>query len=182
MRVFGTLFLFILFLMLSGCASLPLFKPSAEAESVTSSSESPQSEDPVPTEEGGATAETDEAREEALRALPEGTVVIEKEEPGFLAKWWASATSVFQKKKPEAPVASAPLWIGTIKVVNQSERYVLIDSKLTVALPPGETLNSVGNDFESGTVQTTADRVHPFFIADITSGNPAVGDRVYSPK
>ena len=158
-----------------GCANIPFFKPptpAVETEDATSESTTADAETPA------ADAENSD-REAALRALPEGTVVIGEKQPGILTRWWQS---IFEKKKPEIPIAQTPLWIGTIKVVNSGERYVLIDSRLTTSLPPGEILNSVGNDFESGTVRTTADRVHPFFIADIASGNPAVGDRVYSPK
>lgn len=164
-------------LMTTGCASLPWIKPATPADTVAVDAEASAAVD-TPSD---TAATTDTDREAALRALPEGTVVIDKKEPAWWSKWWDTIW-IFNKKKPEAPVASAPLWIGTIKVVNAAEQYVLIDSNLTVSIPPGEILNSVGNDFESGTVRTTADRMHPFFIADIASGNPAVGDRVYSPK
>jgi|GEM_PF-1017677 len=179
-RVLRILVVSALLAVLPGCATLPFLNRTKPAEAGGTNANGAVAQDASATTESAATADAD--REAALRALPEGTVVIDKKEPGLLTKWWGNATSLFKKKQPEAPVASAPSWIGTIKVVNQAERYVLIDSKLTVALPPGEILNSVGNDFESGTVRTTADRVHPFFIADIASGNPSVGDRVYSPK
>jgi hypothetical protein len=179
-RVLQILVVSALLVVLPGCATLPIFNRSKPVEAAAINTNEAVTQDASATTESAATTDTD--REAALRALPEGIVVIDKKEPGLLTKWWETATSLFKKKQPEAPVASAPSWIGTIKVVNQAERYVLIDSKLTVALPPGEILNSVGNDFESGTVRTTADRVHPFFIADIASGNPSVGDRVYSPK
>ncbi|MFY8216860.1 MAG: hypothetical protein ACOVMP_09725 [Chthoniobacterales bacterium] len=179
-RVLRILFFSTLLSVVAGCASIPFLNRPKPQESAPPSTEAGVTQNEAATPVDAGTADAD--REAALRALPEGAVVIEEKEPGFLTKLWGSATSIFKKKKPEAPVASAPTWIGTIKVVNQAERYVLIDSNLTVALPPGEILNSVGNDFESGTVRTTADRVHPFFIADIASGNPAVGDRVYSPK
>jgi hypothetical protein len=158
-----------------GCANIPFFKPATPAAGTQESASASTASDP----ETPAVEAENSDREAALRALPEGTVVIGEKRPGILTRWWQSISN---KKKPEIPMAQAPLWIGTIKVVNSSERYVLIDSQITIALPPGEILNSVGNDFESGTVRTTADRVHPFFIADIASGNPAVGDRVYSPK
>ncbi len=169
-------------LMMCGCANLPFFnranaQPNAPAEATETVESRPATaaEPDLPDE----TARVDTEREAALRALPERTVVLDEKPPGLLKRWWQS---IFKPKKPEFPVASAPLWIGSIKVVNARDRYVLIDSALAVAMPPGEILNSVGNDFESGSVRTTADRVHPFFIADIVSGNPAVGDRVYSPQ
>lgn len=154
-------------LLLGACAALP-FGRSGE----TPPPESPEMETAEP-------AGLDPEREAALRALPERTVILEDPPPGMLQRWWQR---VFPPRNPEAPAAVAPLWIGSIKVVHPSDGYVLIDSNVSMAIPPGEVLNSVGNDFETGTVRVTADRIHPFFIADIVSGNPRVGDRVYSPQ
>jgi len=84
------------------------------------------------------------------------------------------------KKGP--PTALAPRWLGTVKLVDQHEGYVLIDSPTYSALATGQMLNSIGNDSQTGTLRVTADREPPFLIADIVSGNPRGGDRVYSPQ
>ena len=97
---------------------------------------------------------------------------------GIMTRMWHM---VFPKKK-EPPVAAPPQWIGTIKLVNERDGYALIDSQDYGALPTGETLNAIGNDSESGVLRVTTDRNPPFFIADIVSGKPRAGDRVYSPK
>lgn len=76
----------------------------------------------------------------------------------------------------------APRWLGTVKLVDQREGYVLIDSQTYSALATGQTLNSIGNDSQTATLRVTADREPPFVIADIVSGAPHVGDRVYSPQ
>lgn len=97
---------------------------------------------------------------------------------GFVMRMWHT---VFPKKE-EPPAASMPQWIGTIKLVNERDGYALIDSQGYFAMAGGETLNSVGADTESGVLRVTADKNPPFFIADIVSGKPRAGDRVYSPK
>ncbi|HEY8900749.1 MAG TPA: hypothetical protein VIM61_10090 [Chthoniobacterales bacterium] len=97
---------------------------------------------------------------------------------GFFARMWHR---VFPRKQ-KPPIAAPPQWVGTIKLVNERDGYVLIDAINAPTLAPGETLNAVGNDHESGVLRTTADKNPPFFIADLVSGKPRVGDRVYSPK
>lgn len=84
------------------------------------------------------------------------------------------------KKSP--PVAAPPQWIGTIKLVNEREGYVLIDASNGLGISTGQTLNSVGSESESGVLRASADRDPPFFIADIVSGKPRPGDRIYSPQ
>jgi len=88
---------------------------------------------------------------------------------------------IFPRKKAP-PAAAPPQWIGTIKLVNEREGYVLIDASNGVAISTDQTLNSVGNETESGVVRVSADRNPPFFIADIVSGKPRPGDRIYSPQ
>ena len=85
-------------------------------------------------------------------------------------------------KKLEPPAAAPPQWIGTIKLINERDGYALIDSPSSLGVTVGETINSVGADSESGVLRITADRNPPFFIADIVSGKPHAGDRVYSPR
>jgi hypothetical protein len=96
----------------------------------------------------------------------------------YLSRTWHK----FFPKKQVPPSAEPPQWIGTVKLVNDREGYALIDAASSYALPNGETLNAVGNSAESGVLRVTADRNPPFFIADIVSGKPKAGDRVYSPK
>ena len=97
---------------------------------------------------------------------------------GFLTRMWHK---IFPKKQ-EPPAAAPPVWIGTVKLVNERDGYALIDSQGFFTLPSGETLNAVGSNDESGVLRVTNDRNPPFFIADIVSGKPHAGDRVYSPK
>lgn len=159
---------------LSACAWNPFKNPfkkvpdSASSETPNPAAQSAASPSPTP----------DADRAAALRSLPPGTVVLEEKPPGFFARVWGS---VF-KPKQKVPVAVPPRWIGVIRVVNPADKYVLIDSQQTLSMKPGDVLTSVGNDYESGTVRVSADKNPPFFIADIASGSPSVGDRVYSPQ
>ncbi|MDD5200900.1 MAG: hypothetical protein PHC88_13980 [Terrimicrobiaceae bacterium] len=118
--------------------------------------------------------------ESSAAPMPAPTPILIPNRPteGFVGRMWHK---VFPKKQLP-PLAAPPQWIGTIKLVNEREGYVLIDAPSSFALSPGETLNSVGNDAESGVLRATTDRNPPFFIADIVNGKPHAGDRVYSPK
>jgi hypothetical protein len=156
------------FLALTGCAWNPFKKAPTPANADAPAAQSVASPEPTP----------DLDRAAALRALPPGTFVLDEKPPGFFTRVWRS---VF-KPKPKVPVAAPPRWIGVIRVVNTTDKYVLIDSQQTLSMKPGEVLNSVGNDYETGTVRVSPDKNPPFFIADIASGSPAVGDRVYSPQ
>jgi hypothetical protein len=116
--------------------------------------------------------------EPTLEAAPAPALIKLQPKEGFLTRTWHS---IFPPKELP-PVAAPPQWIGTIKLVIERDGYALIDSQGYLAISPGETLNSVGSDMESGVLRVTTDRNPPFFIADIVSGKPRAGDRVYSPK
>ncbi len=137
----------------------------------------------VSTEEGGQTEQVVHEGANpgpASEAVPAPTPIQIKLRPteGFLMRMWHR---IFPKKK-EPPVAAPPQWVGTIKLINEHDGYALIDSPTSFSVPAGETLNSVGGDTESGVLRVSADRNPPFFIADIVSGKPTAGARVYSPK
>ncbi len=152
-------------LLLTSCALLP-------------KSDQPDDTD-TPAEE---LTETVEITEATPTPTPDPTEPTEPAapKPNFVAALWQK---VFPPKDqtPETPAATAPNWIGTIKAVNDRDDYVLIDSQPYQGLPTGAVLTSVGADSETGSVSVSDDRDPPFFIADIISGNPSPGDRVYSP-
>ncbi len=137
----------------------------------------------VSTAEGGQTEQVvheGSNSSSAANPIPAPTPIQIKLRPteGFLMRMWHK---IFPSKK-EPPSATPPQWVGTIKLINEREGYALIDSPTSFSLPVGEALNSVGVDTESGVLRVTADRNPPFFIADIVTGKPRAGDRVYSPK
>jgi hypothetical protein len=71
---------------------------------------------------------------------------------------------------------TTPKWLGTIRMVNTPDRFVLIETASSV--PPGSECVAIRDLAETATLRTTALRNHPFLIADITGGSPAPGDRV----
>ncbi len=146
-------------LCLTSCALLPK-NDSAEA---------------VPEE----STETVEITEAAPTPTPESTVPAEPKANPVVALW----QKVFPPKDQalETPAATTPNWIGTVKAVSERDDYVLIDSQPYQGLPTGAILTSVGAASETGSVRVSDDRDPPFFIADIVTGKPSPGDRVYSP-
>jgi hypothetical protein len=111
---------------------------------------------------------------------PGPTPVMLKMRPteNFVSRLWHR---VFPKKAAP-PSAEPPQWVGVVKLVNERDGYALVDAQNYATLPAGETLNTVGEDRETGVLRVNADRQAPFFIADVVSGKPHAGDRVYSPK
>ena len=95
--------------------------------------------------------------------------------------WVGKVGAIFpHKKKP--PSALQPAWIGTIRLVNSQDKFVLIDGSNLNAAAPGDTLVALSSTRQSGMLRMTALRTPPFVIADILDGNPAVGDMVYAQK
>jgi len=87
---------------------------------------------------------------------------------------------VFPKKKPAAPKAEAIRLIGTVRLVNTEEKFILIDAVIYQAIA-GETLITLADQRQTATLQLSPLRNPPFLIADIASGTPAVGQKVYKP-
>ncbi len=88
----------------------------------------------------------------------------------------------FQKvfpKKPEPPPAEPPRLIGTVKVVNKDDKFVLIDAVNYGGTQPGDSLICIVNQRQTALLRASALRNPPFLIADITGGAPSPGDKVY---
>ena len=67
--------------------------------------------------------------------------------------------------------------IGSITLVNEDLRFVLIDSAL--APEQGAKLKALSADLtETAVLRTSPEKKPPFIIADIVSGTPHAGDRV----
>ncbi len=77
------------------------------------------------------------------------------------------------------PVALAPPSVGEIAVVDEAERFVLIDLDSNLYEPePGLLLRVLGPSGKTAHVRTSPERKRPFVAADIVDGHPAVGDEV----
>jgi len=96
--------------------------------------------------------------------------------------WLGGLGKFLPKKKPRPPAATPVNWAGTIQLVNTAENFVLIESESAAPVIPGEKYLSVQNGRESGTLRMTSLKAHPFLIADIVSGNPSTGDKIYIPR
>ena len=96
--------------------------------------------------------------------------------------WLGGLGKFLPKKKPRPPAATPVNWAGTIQLVNTAENFVLIESESASPVIPGEKYLSVQNGRESGTLRMTSLKAHPFLIADIVSGNPSTGDKIYIPR
>jgi len=101
--------------------------------------------------------------------------------PPFYLQWMGKLASVFPKKK-NPPAANPPQWAGTIRMVNAAEKFVLIESNTLSAIVPGETYTVIGGGAETASLRMTALREPPFLIADIVSGSPTEGDKIYIPR
>lgn len=87
---------------------------------------------------------------------------------------------IFPRKK-EIPKAQPAHLVGTVKLVNKEEKFVLIDTLTAGQVATGDNLLCIMNERQTATLKMTGLRNPPFLIADITDGTPEVGDRVYAP-
>ena len=69
--------------------------------------------------------------------------------------------------------------MGSVAVVDEEKRFVLIDLESNLYVPPpGVILRIVNPRGETGRVRTSPEEKRPFVAADIVQGKPAVGDQV----
>jgi hypothetical protein len=72
-----------------------------------------------------------------------------------------------------------PTVIGSVAVVDEEKRFVLIDLESNLYVPPpGAILRTANPRGETGRLRTSPEEKRPFVAADIEQGNPAVGDQV----
>jgi len=90
----------------------------------------------------------------------------------------AACGLLFPKKKQPAYTPHS-LFIGTITLVNEAEHFVLIDNGTSPAPASGMVLKAYSGDTSSGELLASDLRRNPFIIADIRSGTPKKGDRVF---
>jgi hypothetical protein len=101
--------------------------------------------------------------------------------PNFLQAGIAKISGLFPKKQ-KPPAALAPQWTGVIRMVNAAEHFVLVEAASSAAAVPGETYLSVAGGAETSTLRMTSLKNPPFLIADIVSGTPSEGEKIYRPK
>jgi len=106
--------------------------------------------------------------------------------PGFLASFLIAISLICAGcggktgKHDEKSATTAPVYIGQIEVVNRESHFVLIDLSGTATAPePGTPLTAISSSGEAVRLKVTPERKRPFVSADIVSGEPKRGQRVY---
>ena len=87
-------------------------------------------------------------------------------------------------RKPKAvrratPVASGPQMVGTVALVNEEGRFVLVDVGSLYSPTPGTALKCFYDGEETAVLAVTAERMRPHIAADIVKGTPHRGDKVF---
>lgn len=98
---------------------------------------------------------------------------------GYL--WPLNWPKLIFPKKPGPPQGETLPLIGVVKMVNADDHFVLIDAVSYQGLEPGTLLVCITSRQETANLRMSSLRNPPFLIADITSGTPAPGDRVFKP-
>ena len=115
-------------------------------------------------------------KKEASTAKPTSEAAAKK-----TATHWLSWLK-FPKKTPPPPSATPIDWAGVIRLVNEDERFVLIQAQGASGVIADEKYLCIRDAAETGVLRMTALKNPPFVIADILSGDPRIGDKVYLPR
>lgn len=92
-----------------------------------------------------------------------------------LAKMWP-----FKSRTPKAErVHPEPERVGVIVLVNEEQRFVLIDTTTGVIPTAGTALKAIRSEAEVAVLHAGEVQRRPFVIADFVSGQPARGDVVF---
>lgn len=98
--------------------------------------------------------------------------------------WLLAATScgIFKKEKEVEEVApTAPRLVGRVAMVNEPQRFVLVEGFGEWKLGEGLLLSSIGGQNErAASLFVSGERMGRFTAADWKSGEVKVGDQVYA--
>ena len=83
------------------------------------------------------------------------------------------------KSKAAVVADSTPRRVGTITLVDDAGRFVLIDTGMAGVPPLGTALRSFSGEAASGVVAVGSVNRRPFVAADIVQGMPKKGDGVF---
>ncbi len=128
-----------------------------------------------------ADGSTPAAARPAPTPKPASTPKPNRPKVGILSQiaYWSNPFNLLPKKaKP--PVAQQPRLIGDIRMVNLDDKYVLVDA-VSQNAAPGDLLVCITAQRETANLRMSTMKNPPFLIADIASGTPSVGDRVFKP-
>jgi len=91
---------------------------------------------------------------------------------------WGDGWFGLVKKKPEAPEATLPTWIGRVVMVDAGNRFALVDTGAPMRLPPGQKLLAFREKQRTALLETTGETRPPFLAVQIVEGMPAIDDQV----
>jgi hypothetical protein len=94
---------------------------------------------------------------------------------------WSGSIPNLLPRKAKPPQAQVPRLIGVVKTVNTEDRFVLIDATTFQAAEAGDLLVCIRDQKETANLRMSTLKNPPFLIADIASGTPSPGDRVFKP-
>jgi len=97
----------------------------------------------------------------------------------FLCILLACPACALRSKHPaESAATPGPRRVGTVAVVNEELRFVLVDVGSLYSPAPGTALKSFSAGAETGILAVDPEKERPFIVADIVKGEPKVGDTV----
>jgi hypothetical protein len=82
-----------------------------------------------------------------------------------------------EKRRVESAPLPAPS--GTVVLVDEARRFALVDFGTLPPPMPGTAVKCFSGGSETGILAVGPQRRGVFLVADIVSGAPGVGDRVY---
>ena len=91
---------------------------------------------------------------------------------------WAEGWFGLVKKKPEAPEATLPSWLGRVVMVDVENHFALVDTGAPLRLPPGQKLLAFRDKQRTAVLETTSENRPPFLAVNFLDGMPAVDDQV----
>jgi len=91
---------------------------------------------------------------------------------------WAEGWFGLVKKKPEAPEATLPTWMGRVVMVDAENRFALVDTGAPLKLPPGQKLLAFREKSRTASLETTSENRPPFLAVKLVEGVPALDDQV----
>ncbi|MEI7863911.1 MAG: hypothetical protein WCI38_00965 [Chthoniobacterales bacterium] len=88
----------------------------------------------------------------------------------------------FMKRRPAAPEAAPeatlPTWIGRVVMVDTDHRFALVDTGAPLKLSAGQKMIAFRDRQRTSSLVVTPDNRPPFLAAEISDGEPALGDQV----
>ena len=91
---------------------------------------------------------------------------------------WGDGSFGLVKKKPEAPEATLPAWIGRVVMVDGENKFALVDTGAPLRLPPGKKLLAFREKQRTALLETTDETRPPFLAVRIVEGMPSLQDQV----